>query len=135
MITLNNIELPGDMRWPNEMDWSPVGQAQTYSIDGTLIIEENGATGGRPITLESIDEGGNPRKLVAPLTRLQVIQLKALEVDFASGPWVLILEDLREFTVRFDFSRGAAVTAVPVKHIVPFVDADLYIATIRMIQV
>jgi len=135
VITLHNIELPGEMVWQNEMEWAPVGQVQTYSVDGTLIIEENGASGGRPITLESIDQGGNPRKLIAPLTRLQVIQLKALEASFATGPWLLTLDDEREFTVRFSHANGPAVTATPVKRYANYIDADYYIAQIRMIQV
>ena len=58
MITLtrkdNNekLELPDQLRWTDEHDWSPLAQASPqYSLGGAVIVQQGTMLAGRPITL------------------------------------------------------------------------------------
>ena len=57
MISLTDgtttIELPGDLQWTDEFDWSPVEQDAEHSIAGALIIQQGEKLKGRSITLQS----------------------------------------------------------------------------------
>jgi len=89
-ITLNGIELPEQLDWRDEFDWAPVAQTQTPTLTGALIVEENAAPAGRPITL--LSDGG------AWASRALVKQLKTLEAQ-VSTPMTLVLNDGRSFQV------------------------------------
>lgn len=56
-ITLSDgtttIELPADLAWPDEFDWSDIEQEREYSLTGATIVQQGVKTSGRPITLES----------------------------------------------------------------------------------
>lgn len=45
------LTLPPDLIWEDEMRWSPVAQATERSITGALLIDVQARTGGRSVTL------------------------------------------------------------------------------------
>ena len=67
-ISLDGIDLPKDLEWQDEFDWSPVSQAQVISMSGALIIEEDAQLKGRPITLY-----GGPNACWVPRSKVEEI--------------------------------------------------------------
>ncbi len=53
MITLDGLQLPDNLIWQDELDWTPVAGSYKYTLQGRLILfavaRNNDA--GRPITL------------------------------------------------------------------------------------
>jgi hypothetical protein len=49
MSSLAGVALPDDLEWPDEWSWSPVSQAVSVSIGGSLIVEEQAQLAGRPM--------------------------------------------------------------------------------------
>jgi hypothetical protein len=107
------------------------------SLTGALIVHESALQAGRPITLESTQDTGGA--WVAPLTLDALNQLRALEADINAGPFTLLMPDYnagtRSFTVRFRRDGGKAIEARPIKFIVPYVNANYFATTLRLIQV
>ena len=131
-ITLGAVELQGDMQWVDEYRWSAVAQQVEIASDGALWIEESAQQAGRPITLEAQFSGSVGFALP---TRAVIAQLHALAATPLLAPLLLTLEDGRTFNVRFRYGDGVPVEAVPIKHIVPAQDDDLYTLTLRLLQV
>lgn len=135
-ITLAGITLPGDLYWSDEFASWKVGQVRKTSLTGALILHESALIAGRPITLETTQEGSN---WVAPLRLEELLQLQALEEDVAAGPFTLVMPDhnagTRSFTVRFNRDGGKAIEAKPIRFIAPAIDADYFAVTLRLIQV
>jgi len=50
-ITLDGIDLPDQLIWIDELNWSPVTQKIDKSLSGALIIQEAAQIKGQPITL------------------------------------------------------------------------------------
>ncbi len=96
-ITLDSLQLPDDMVWKDELDWTPVGQTITPTLDGSLLLEDNPLFSGQPITLVGVADRG------------LVLQLKALEAQLSS-PMVLALHDGKLRTVYW---RRPGVKASP----------------------
>ena len=96
-ITLDSLQLPDDMVWKDELDWTPVGQTITPTLDGSLLMEDNPLFSGQPITLVGIAD------------RSLILQLKALEAQLSS-PMVLALHDGKLRTVYW---RRPGVKASP----------------------
>lgn len=89
-ITLSAITLPQGLVWSDEFAWSDLAQSTTYTLTGSLVVEQTTRQAGRPITLV----GGRD---FAWLTRAQLVALKEL-LD-AGAPMTLTLHDHRAFTV------------------------------------
>ncbi|MDO6747214.1 hypothetical protein [Gilvimarinus sp. 1_MG-2023] len=74
MISLTDgtttIELPGDIQWVNEFDWSDIEQQQEYSIAGNLIVQQGVKLAGRPINLQSGQGSWVMRSVVLQLQAL-----------------------------------------------------------------
>lgn len=50
--TNDTVELPQDMQWLDEFGWSSVVQTEpTYSLSGSLLVQQGKRLAGRPITL------------------------------------------------------------------------------------
>lgn len=71
-ITLDTLELPDDLAWPDRYAWQPVDVTVTYSLTGSAIVAPAEKLAGRPITLQS----GDTR---AWLTHAEVAAVKALQ--------------------------------------------------------
>lgn len=104
-ITLGAIALPQGCVWNDEFSWSPLAQETTYTLTGSLVVEQTTRAAGRPITLV----GG---KDFAWMTRAEVVALKAL-LD-AGEAMTLTLHDSRAFTVLPANDAPLAVAALPI---------------------
>ncbi|PIE72294.1 MAG: hypothetical protein CSA20_08500 [Deltaproteobacteria bacterium] len=93
MITLDDITLPGELVWVDELDWTPVAQAVSYTLAGSLMVESSAKLAGRPITLSRGDGD-------AWITRATLLLLMAM-VEEPGRVMTLTLHDGREFSVMF----------------------------------
>lgn len=140
MTTLAGIELPDDLDWVDEMTAWRIGQIIRPSLTGRPIVQEGLMQAGRPVTLQSQDlGGGNPRRVVAPVSLVVLNALKALEETWSAASMTLVLPlaegGTRTMQVRWRRTDGAAIEARPVIFRTPAEDTDLYLITLRLIQV
>lgn len=135
-LTLGGIELPDDLNWSDEFTAWKVGQTVKISLTGAQIIQESALQAGRPITLESQQEGAN---WVAVVSLATLRQLQALEEVPTTTPIVLVLPahntGTRSFDVAWRRTSGAAIEARPMKFISPPVDGDFFAVTLRLMTV
>ena len=135
-ITLAGITLPGDLFWSDEFSTTLVGQARKYSLTGALIIQESVLQTGRPITLETTQDGN---AWVAPVQLDTLRLLQALEADPDEAPFALVLPahnaGTRSFNVAFRRDDGAPIEARPIRFAAPAMDTDYFAITLRLIQV
>lgn len=104
-IALGVVTLPQGCVWSDEFAWSDLAQSTTYTLTGSLVVEQTTRQAGRPITLI----GG---KDFAWLTRAQVTSLKAL-LD-AGASMTLTLHDSRTFTVLPAGPDALQVSPLPI---------------------
>lgn len=126
MITLDGIELPEDLHWRDEFEWSPVEQATQYSLTGALLIDEDQKQAGRPITLTTPGED-------SWYTRAKV---KAIQAKLqANQDMMLKLHDGRSFTVRWRFQGEALVAHTVHPGLADPDDTDQYVMRLQFIEV
>jgi hypothetical protein len=129
MITLQEVELPNDLLWSDEFDWSPVESNQTYTLTGALVIESSVRQAGRPISLSADQD-------MAWVTRQTLSKLK----NWAAIParqFRLIFEyktDTREFLVVFNHSKDPA-KAKPVLGFPMHKDGDYFTVALNFIEI
>ena len=71
MITLDTLELPRELVWVDEMEWTPILQSEEYMLSGALDIQCGKKMAGRPITLaREQGEVWAPRTLILALMEL-----------------------------------------------------------------
>ncbi|MBS3953620.1 MAG: hypothetical protein KGZ88_11790 [Methylomicrobium sp.] len=121
MITLDALELPKDLVWVDEFDWTPVQQSETYTLTGALVLESGVKQAGRTITLSGTDSGWADRALIK--------SLYAKLTD--TPPLTLTLHDSRVFTVAFNQQRP--IEAKPIVDFNDPDDTDYYTLTLRFI--
>lgn len=127
MITLDTVELPGQMFWSDEIEWSPVQQEEGYSVTGSLLLDVSEKLAGRPVTLGGRDYTcWVPRSTVLALTALAAIPNRTM---------ALTLEDGRTFQVKFRYKDDKPVEGKPIQDQVPIPDDAWYTLTIRLIIV
>ncbi|MGN6518770.1 MAG: hypothetical protein ACTHK2_05015 [Dokdonella sp.] len=133
-ITLGPLELSEDLQWVDEYDDGSdlVGQQETVTITGAVIVQASAQQTGRKVTLQGKRESGNTA--FGAMTRAQIEAVRSLAAT-AGAVYTLALSDGRTFSVMFRRSDGPAVSAEPLKHILPPADDDLYFPTIRLIMV
>lgn len=107
-ITLGAVTLPGDLRWSDEFQWTPVHRAVEYSLTGSLIVQEAVKLAGRPITLDAQSEAQG----YVWLDRATLLSLKTL-AETPAWTGTLTLADGRAFTVGW---REDGLNAEPVIH-------------------
>lgn len=122
--------LDPDLWWSDEFTWSPVAQAESFSIEGSLLIDAQEKLSGRPITLQPIDDDS------AWMSGAVLSQLQA----WAAVPGLQLVLSLRgtNFNVIFRRSDGPAIDARPrvfVSDVQPGGFGDAYLVTLRMIEV
>lgn len=126
MITLTIaatvLELPRDLVWADEFDYSPVGQQIEPTLTGALVIQEGVLQAGRPITLEGGDN-------FAWIRRADLVVLR--NTTLAAGTTMtLTLHDGRSFPVIW--SRGdSPISAQPI-YPTPIPDAQTYYNGLRL---
>jgi hypothetical protein len=124
MLLVNNnqsLELPDDLEWSDEFNWSPNVIKQEFLITGKLLISSGIKTGGRPITLVSPNNGGW-------ITRENLITLYSWAS--VNSELVLTLPDNREFNVTFD---NNPITAKLVIFYNVLQETDYYTITLKLI--
>jgi len=52
-ITVDAIEIPDDLHWVDEHDWTPIAQTEQFTLTGSLVVDQGAKSAGRPITLTS----------------------------------------------------------------------------------
>lgn len=104
-ITLGIVTLPQGLRWTDEFAWSDLAQSTTYTLTGSLVVEQTTRLAGRPITLIG-------SKDFAWITRTNLETLKIL-LD-AGEQMILTLHDNRTFTVLPDGPAALQVSALPI---------------------
>lgn len=126
-ITLSDgtttIDLPADLEWQDEFDWTPVEQSTEYSLTGALIVQSGAMQAGRPITLYGGREG-------AWIKRAKLEQLYAMAS--VSGLQMTLQLWGRTFTVMF---RETPLNAEPIRRLAdPGPDWN-YAITINLMEV
>lgn len=134
-ITLDGIALSEDLLWTDEFTAWKVGQAIKTSLTGARIVQESALQAGRPITLETQQDGN----AYAGVVTLDVLRALLASEEQPGNTFDLVMpahnSGTRSFTVGWRRSGGAAIEARPVKHITPLVDGDFYAVTLRLMTV
>lgn len=135
-IVIDGISVSGDLKWTDEFTSWQVGQVIRTSVNGRRIIHESALQAGRPITLESTQEG-NTYSGVVRLDALRALQQS--ESSAGSLPFDVVLpghnDGARSLRCRWRREGGPAIQAREIRFIVPFVDGDWFAVTLRLIQV
>lgn len=121
------LDLPRDLEWTDEFDWSPVAQTVSISITGALIVESAAQLSGRPVTLAGADDR-------AWITRAVLDQLRA----WAAVPdrqMTLTLDDGRVFAVRFDQRQAPIGARAIVPGWTPAAADDWFVCTLKFMEV
>lgn len=119
------IELPADVWWADEFDWTPIAENSEYSLTGSLIIDIGVRQAGRPITLTSNANGGW-------VHRSTVQDLQA-QRDAPNATATLVLADGRTLTVKHDRTRP--FEAAPVRPASDMTAATAYRTTLPLIEI
>lgn len=93
-MRLDNYELPPNLYWADEFDFSPVSQSVQRAVNGALIVESQALAYGQPITLTGAWCG---RDVVA--------DLRSMQSDI-SVVRVLTLNDGNQYSVVFCIEAG-----------------------------
>lgn len=139
VITLDGLELPGDLVFADEYEWCEVERKTEYSLTGALIVQESTKLAGRPITLSARQEALHKKRLINETGGYGHIWISRSTLDDliskANTPaleMTLVLPDDQTFTVMF---REEGISAQPLYHIMPHEDADPYYVVIKLITV
>ncbi|MDO4434376.1 MAG: hypothetical protein Q4B82_07345 [Alysiella sp.] len=123
--TQESIELPQDLRWIDEHDWSAIAQTSPErTLSGTQIIQQGVKQAGRPITLSA-------DYVWLPLSTIQKLR------DWTDIPELKMTYthyDGRTFQVIFALHEQA-LKAEPVHFSTPELADERYTATIKLITV
>lgn len=120
------LELPDDLLWVDEFQWSATTATHTYTVTGALLIETAIRQAGRPISLV-----GPPD--MAWVSRQTVLRLAAWAAQL-NARYTLELRDGRRFSVAFRHTDGA-LEAEPVLGIPAWREGDWYRLTVRWVEV
>ncbi|KJS02240.1 MAG: hypothetical protein VR65_06245 [Desulfobulbaceae bacterium BRH_c16a] len=118
MNTLDEVTLPDDIWWEDEIDWTPVEQTVEYSTTGALLIDLATKQAGRPITLVGDEK-------TAWITRATALALQALAA--VPGKQMDLALHGQQFTVMFRHEEKKALDTEPLVRITPPDDGDYYI--------
>lgn len=136
MASIDGITIPDDIQWTDEFTSWKVGQVVRTSVNGARIIHEGALQSGRPVTLESGQEGS---AFFAPVTLGILNALLASEADPDNGPFDVVVPDhnsgTRTLSCVWRREGGEAIVARPIRFISPYVDGDYFAVTLRLMQV
>ena len=129
-ITNAVIELDDELYPSDEHEWSSLVSSTKYALDGTMIVEQSIRKAGRPYTMQAPSDMGF-------LTRNTVNALKAERDKLGATFWLDYRADgaVKRIKVIFDTTGDDAVTAKPVKDFIsPSLD-DLFIVTLKFLEI
>ena len=124
------IELDDELFPTDEHEWSSVVSSTKYALDGTMIVEQSVRQAGKPYTMQAPNDMGF-------LTRSTVNALKAERDKLGATFWLDYRADgqVKRVKVIFDTTGDDAVTAKPVKDFIsPSLD-DLFIVTLKFLEI
>lgn len=122
-----SVTLHPDLYWSDENDWHPVEQSAQRTITGALVVSTHQRVGGRPITLQPIDDAS------AWMPRATVEQLRNWAA-VAGQELTLTLHGVAR-NVIFRHHDGAAVEATPIVHFDEMESTDWYAVTLRLMEI
>ena len=123
VLTLDEIDLPLDLVWVDEFDFTPIEQKQTRTLTGAIVFETAEKQGGRNIT---IGEGDAP--VFVKKTIIDALYAKLT----ANSVMTLTLQDTRSFSVRFQH-EDKPLEAKPVIDYQIMEDSHPYHLTLKLI--
>ena len=129
-ITGAIIELDDELYPSDEHEWSSLVSSTKYALDGTMIVEQSMRLAGKPYTMQAPSDMGY-------LTRSTVNALKAERDKLGATFWLDYRADgmVKRVKVMFDTTGDDAITANPVKEFIsPSLD-DLFIVTLRFLEI
>lgn len=118
------ITLPPDLLWADEFAWTAVSEQRTFSLGGAVLTDKALRLAGRPILLQGGENFGW-------MTRTEVLALKAW-AELADATMTLFYGGA-SYSVAFDHSSGAPISATPVVDFSDPAAADLYWPVLRFI--
>ena len=124
------IELDDELYPSDEHEWSSLVSSTKYALDGTMIVEQSVRKAGKPYTMQAPSDMGF-------LTRSTVNALKAERDKLGATFWLDYRADgqVKRVKVIFDTTGDDAVTAKPVKEFIsPSLD-DLFIVTLKLLEI
>ena len=124
------IELDDELYPSDEHEWSSLVSSTKYALDGTMIVEQSMRLAGKPYTMQAPSDMGY-------LTRSTVNALKAERDKLGATFWLDYRADgqVKRVKVIFDTTGDDAITANPVKEFIsPSLD-DLFIVTLRFLEI
>lgn len=124
------IELDDELYPSDEHEWSSLVSSTKYALDGTMIVEQSMRQAGKPYTMQAPSDMGF-------LTRSTVNALKAERDKLGATFWLDYRADgqVKRVKVIFDTTGDDAVTAKPVKDFIsPSLD-DLFIVTLKFLEI
>lgn len=134
-ITLKNLrtqeleELPPELYWVDEFDWTDVKGSHKRSCTGSLIVLQSIANGGRPITLGGkSDMNWAPRHMVEKLRGWASVIGTKLEVTLTYNGDTTTLKAMFDTTAK-------CVEATPVNEYESPKPTDDFHLTLRLIEV
>ena len=110
-IKLDALDLPVDLVWEDEAQWSPVMQDVQYSATGALLMQESEKQSGRPITLVGMQD-----MCWISRTTLESLIIK----KNTKGLRMSLTINSVERTVMFRHSEGGEVSSATVNHSIDF---------------
>lgn len=120
------INLPDDIQWSDEFDWSPVGQSAERGVTGALIVQARAMTAGRPVTLRADDNSAWTRRSV-------VEQLR--NAAAIPGQVMALTINGQVLNVIFRHHDGQAVEATPIAIYASYTSDDFYRVTLKFMTV
>lgn len=124
------IELDDELYPSDEHEWSSLVSSTKYALDGTMIVEQSMRKAGKPYTMQAPSDMGF-------LTRSTVNALKSERDKLGATFWLDYRADgqVKRVKVIFDTTGDDAVTAKPVKDFIsPSLD-DLFIVTLKFLEI
>lgn len=122
------IELPEDMQWQDEFDWSDLAQSPPrYTRGGALVIQQSEKLAGRPITLSG-EWVWNPRGIFKTLQAWSAVPQLKLQLERGNA------EQPESFAVTFRTHEGA-IACQPVVFTTPENAEEPYTGEIRLMTI
>lgn len=114
------VQLPQDLKWVDEVTWSPVQQSTDVTLSGALVVQESKQLKGRPITLQGkTDMGWIKRSTLDTLLSMRllagfVMNLQYVEYFKQTDSYGAVHPDM-DFNVMFRHYDPPVIEADSVK--------------------
>jgi hypothetical protein len=125
--TLGGVTIASSIVWTDKFQYSGIAQQTTRTLGGRLVVYRSALTGGRPITLESLeDQGCVPLAVVA--------QLQALSAALGAVYTLEIGGESYQVSFRHEEPPAFSATPAVISRSVPL-EGDLFRVSIKLYTV